>query len=174
MVDPPGPNAIKPFWPGLVAWAAGATPGRAIITPATKATNPALKPIADTPLEDEEGLTAAGHPVAIVLADYSMPEMSGTDLLARVHALHPTAKRGLLREWGDRSALQSMLKAMTLGHIDYYVAKPMQTPDEQFHRVIAEFLDEWTRSSGRRSVAVKIIGEQWAPRSHELRDVLGR
>jgi thioredoxin reductase (NADPH) len=121
-----------------------------------------------------EKLRDAGEPVAVILADYGLPEMNGSEFLARAHALYTTAKRGLLFAWGDRTASQPVLRAMALGQIEYYLTKPAQEPDEQFHRVIAEFLDEWTRGFGARFVAVRIIGEQWSPRSHELRDVLGR
>jgi hypothetical protein len=38
---------------------------------------------------------------------------------------------------------------LALGHIDYYVPKPVYAPDERFHRTITEFLDEWWRLRGR-------------------------
>ena len=63
---------------------------------------------------------------------------------------------------------------MALGQIDYYVPKPEQPPDEEFHRCIAQFLEEWARDYRPASVAVRIVGEPWSARSHELRDVLSR
>jgi thioredoxin reductase (NADPH) len=63
---------------------------------------------------------------------------------------------------------------MALGQIDYYVPKPERPPDEEFHRSIAQFLDEWTRDYRPASVAVRLVGEPWSARSHELRDVLSR
>ena len=60
---------------------------------------------------------------------------------------------------------------MALGRIDYYVTKPSPlSPDEQFHRVIAEFLDEWTSVNRPGFVAVRIVGDPGTPRSHEMRD----
>ena len=35
---------------------------------------------------------------------------------------------------------------MALGHIDYYALKPWSTPDELFHRLVSEFLQEWRRA----------------------------
>ncbi|HSK85569.1 MAG TPA: FAD-dependent oxidoreductase, partial [Rubrobacter sp.] len=67
-----------------------------------------------------------------------------------------------------------ILQAMALGQIDYYVPKPEQSPDEEFHRCIAQFLEEWARDYRPASVAVRIVGEPRSARSHELRDVLSR
>ena len=41
---------------------------------------------------------------------------------------------------------------MAVGDINYYVLKPWITPDELFHRVIAEFVMEWSRSGQRTCV----------------------
>jgi len=92
----------------------------------------------------------------------------------RVRAIRPLARRLLLVRWGDESLRGSVLRAMTLGHIDYYVMKPAQRSDEQFHRVIAEYLEEWTRISGSRFVAARIVDRGKSTRARELRDVLGR
>jgi thioredoxin reductase (NADPH) len=122
-------------------------------------------------------LEARGRDVALVLADQWMPDTTGSELLARVRDLHPHAKRGLLLAWGawgDPKTRAAVLKAMGIGDIDYYVLKPWWTPDEQFHRTIAEFLYEWTRAAPYASREVEVIGESWSPRSHELRSLLAR
>jgi CheY-like chemotaxis protein len=116
----------------------------------------------------------AGLPGAVVLADHWMPDMTGAQLLVRAHELHPQAKRVLLFAWGDRTSQGPILEASALGLMDTYARKPSQSPDEQFHRVITELLEEWTQTQGPRFIAVRIVGDQWAPRSHELRDLLGR
>jgi thioredoxin reductase (NADPH) len=117
---------------------------------------------------------AAGEDVALVLADQWMPEMSGMELLTRVGEIYPTAKRALLVSWGDRKAPGPILRAMSLGHIDYYANKPWGSYDERFHRVIAEFLYEWAKDHLPKFEQIRIVGERWSPRSHELRDVLNR
>jgi thioredoxin reductase (NADPH) len=117
------------------------------------------------------GSEAAGEDVAVVLSDQWMPGMSGTEFLARARRLYPTAKRALLVAREDGSVREPILRAMALGWIDYYVDKPSpQSPDEQFHRVIAEFLDEWTQAHRPGFVAIRIVGERGSPRSHELRE----
>jgi thioredoxin reductase (NADPH) len=54
------------------------------------------------------------------------------------------------------------------------VARPLTTLDERFHRVVTEQLDEWARSNLPGSEPVRVVGEAWAARSHELRELLGR
>lgn len=118
-----------------------------------------------------EGFATAGEDVAVVLSDLWMPETTGTEFLTGAHLLHPTAKRALLVEREDRTVREPILRAMALGRIDYYVTKPSPlSPDEQFHRVIAEFLDEWTSANRPGFVAVRIVGDPSTPRSHEMRD----
>ena len=119
-------------------------------------------------------LERAGEEVALVLADQWMPGTSGTEFLTRVREVYPTAKRTLLVEWGDRTAPKPILQAMSLGRIDYYVNKPWSLPDERFHKVISEFLYDWAREHGPKFEEIRVVGERWSPRSHELRDLLGR
>jgi thioredoxin reductase (NADPH) len=119
-------------------------------------------------------LKAAGADVPLVLADQHMPGMSGTQLLARVRQFFPTARRGLLISWSDRSASAPFLEAAALGWLEFYLPKPTWSPDEQFHRVITGSLEEWWREQGRRGEIVTVIGDDPSARSHEIRDLLAR
>jgi thioredoxin reductase (NADPH) len=119
-------------------------------------------------------LEAAGEEVAVVLAEWWMSGMTGTEFLTNAHRLYPSAKRALLFERGNRTTREPILQAMALGQIDYYIPKPERSPDEEFHRAIAEFLDEWARDHRPASMAVRIVGDPWSPRSHELRDIFSR
>jgi thioredoxin reductase (NADPH) len=118
-----------------------------------------------------------GDDVAVVLADQWMPELTGTELLTRVRQLHPHAKRALLIEfgaWGDHGTADAILRAMALGQIDYYVLKPYRSPDELFHRTVAEFVHEWSRESGSGPRELLLVGPRRARRAHELRSLLVR
>src|SRR5918997_548807 len=119
-------------------------------------------------------LQAAGEDVAVVLADQWMPGMTGVEFLTHTRPLYPGAKRALLFERGNRTTTEPFLQGMALGQIDYYVPKPERAPDEEFHRCLTQFLEEWAREHRPASVAVQIVGDPWAARSHELRDLLGR
>jgi len=119
-------------------------------------------------------LKAAGADVPLVLADQRMPGMSGTELLARVRDIFPTARRGLLISWGDRSAPAPFLEAAALGQLEFYLNRPTWSPDEQFHRVITGSLEEWWREQGVRGELVTVIGDDPSARVHEIRDLLAR
>ena len=114
------------------------------------------------------------RPVALVLAEQWMGDLTGIELLGRVRALHPMARRGLLVQWGDRSCNAPLLEAMSLGSVDYFVLKPKVEPDEEFHQSVSAFLAEWSRLQGIGFKSVRCLGDPAAPRSHELRDVLTR
>jgi len=131
---------------------------------------------ADAALARLAELKAAGADVPLVLADQRLPGMSGTQLLARVRDFFPTARRGLLITWGDMSAPAPFLEAAALGQLEFYLRKPMSSPDEQFHRVITGSLEEWWREQGRRfeGVMVTVIGDEPSARVHEVRDLLAR
>ncbi len=113
--------------------------------------------------------------VAVVIADQWMPHMTGLDLLARVRQLHPSARRLLLIGVWDRSANQPMSQAMTLGRLDGWVLKPWEPAEEHLYLPVSEQLTEWIRATGQPGfVAIQVVGEQWTPRSHQIRDLLDR
>ena len=51
---------------------------------------------------------------------------------------------------------------------------PEHSPDEEFHRSITEFLEDWSAGRGAGFEAVRIIDERNSARSFELRDAFGR
>ena len=134
-------------------------------------------PSSEAALRQLESLRERDAAVAIVLAARGTQELKGEELLARVHDLHPHAKRALLIPWGgwaDEETADAIRTAMALGHIDYYALKPWSTPDELFHRLVSEFLQEWRRQNapGRRELTV--VADPWSPRGYALRNLLAR
>ncbi len=135
-----------------------------------------------TPSRDEAlailtRLSDAGEEVALVLAGQRLSETTGGELLERVHRLHPHAKRGLLvawGEWGHQPTAEAIFNAMALGQIDYFVLRPAVSPDELFHHAISSFLLDWTEARRIAPQTIRVVGEDWAGRAHELRDTLQR
>ncbi len=126
-------------------------------------------------LQTLERLRRQDVAVALIIADQWMPYMTGLDLLARARQLHPSARRMLLIGVWDRSANQPMSQAMTLGRLDGWVLKPWDPAEEYLYLPVSEQLTEWIRATGQPGfVAIQIVGEQWTPRSHEIRDLLER
>ena len=117
------------------------------------------------------GLRARSEEVAVLIADHRMPEMSGIDFLTRAHELHPMAKRVLLDERNYTPA-NPVVRAMTLGQIDYHLAKPWLA--DELYSAVSEFLAEWAMSRAPVSPVFRVVGPQWGARAHELRDLLTR
>ena len=134
-------------------------------------------PSTEAALAQLEKLHENGEAVAIVLAARGSGKLKGEHLLERVHDLHPHAKRALLIPWGgwaDDETADAIRNAMALGYIDYYAIKPFSSPDEIFHRLISEFLQEWRRQNapGRRELTV--VADPWSTRGSALRNLLAR
>jgi thioredoxin reductase (NADPH) len=134
-------------------------------------------PSLDSALATLESLRDREAAVAIVLAARGTREFKGEKLLEQVHDLHPHAKRALLIPWGgwaDEETADAIRTAMALGHIDYYALKPWSAPDEIFHRLVSELLQEWRRQNapGRRELTV--VADPWSQRGFELRNLLAR
>jgi thioredoxin reductase (NADPH) len=134
-------------------------------------------PSTEAALTQLEALRDRDAAVAIVLAARGTQTLKGEELLELVHDLHPHAKRALLIPWGgwaDEETADAIRTAMARGHIDYYALKPWSTPDELFHRLVSEFLQEWRRQNapGRRELTV--VADPWSPRGYELRNLLAR
>jgi thioredoxin reductase (NADPH) len=112
--------------------------------------------------------------VSIVLAGESVSQLTGTQLLARVREFHSTAKRLLLIHWQFGPPPEPILQAIALGHIDAYSGRPATVPDEVFHLTVTELLGKWARSNLPGPEVMRVVGEEWSARSHEIRDLLSR
>ena len=115
-----------------------------------------------------------GEAIALLVADQWMPTLTGIELLARAHALHPGARRLLLFPYGDTRAFNAIVQAMTFHDLDSYLTKPWQPREQQLYPLVSELLGEWAQVNGPAVEAVRVIGPQWNPRCHEVRDLLQR
>ena len=100
-----------------------------------------------TATSGEEALSLlALYPVGVILTDQRMPGMSGTELLARVRAMHPKAIRMLLTGY---TGLESLTEAINQGEIYKFMTKPwhdheiLETVREAFRRY-AESVEQIT------------------------------
>jgi thioredoxin reductase (NADPH) len=138
---------------------------------------------ADAPevgLDTLERLADRGEQVALVAADLHLPGIDGVEFLERAHVLHRGASRVLLVAM-DRyhtripfSELATLQQATALGRIDFSVVKGWVTPEEWLYPQVQEALSAWTIARRPGHVVYRIVGEQWSPRSHQLRDSLSR
>ena len=95
-------------------------------------------------------LRAAGLPVALVIGGVGAADPDGIEVLAAVRAIDPRVLRVAAIAWGDWQAARSVFDALTLGTLDHWVDCPVQSPAEEFHRSITDFLREWGSGRARR------------------------
>jgi thioredoxin reductase (NADPH) len=122
-------------------------------------------------LETLAELKLRGETVAVFVADYRMPQMSGIEFLEEAMDIFPMARRVLLTAYADTHAA---IDAINVVDLDHYLLKPWDPPEEKLYPVIDALLDAW-RSTGERAIPhTKIIGHPWNARSSDVREFLAR
>ncbi|ONI75726.1 fused response regulator/thioredoxin-disulfide reductase [Kribbella sp. ALI-6-A] len=116
-------------------------------------------------------LALRNQPVALIAADQRMPEMTGIEMLeqARVHA--PGAKYLLLTAYADTDVAITAINDIGL---DYYLLKPWDPPEERLYPVIEGLLDDWRQANPDHTSDVRVVGNRWSDRSHEIKTFLAR
>jgi thioredoxin reductase (NADPH) len=111
-------------------------------------------------------LALRGQPVALIVADQRMPQMTGTEMLeqARTHA--PGAKYLLLTAYADTDVA---IRAINDIGLDYYLLKPWDPPDERLFPVIDDLLGDWRQANPDHTSEVRVVGHRWSDRSHDIK-----
>jgi thioredoxin reductase (NADPH) len=118
---------------------------------------------------------ARGEPVALVMADIWTSEMSGLEWLERSREACPKASRCVLVGWGDEQGFAQVRRALVSGQVETFLIRPCDDPEERLYPVVSEILGRWSRANRPRTAPVlRIVGERWSQRSHEIRDLLER
>jgi thioredoxin reductase (NADPH) len=116
-------------------------------------------------------LKLRGETVAVLIADYRMPQMSGIEFLEQAMDLYPAARRVLLTAYADTHAA---IDAINVVDLDHYLLKPWDPPEEKFYPVIDGLLDAWRAAPEHPIPHTKVIGHRWSARSWQVRDFLAR
>src|ERR1700681_921089 len=116
-------------------------------------------------------LKLRGDTVAVFVADYRMPQMSGIEFLEEAMDTYPLARRVLLTAYADTHAA---IDAINVVDLDHYLLKPWDPPEEKLYPVIDGLLEVWLAAGDRVIPHTKIIGHPWNARSSEVRDFLAR
>ena len=91
-------------------------------------------------LEALRELKLRGDPVAVLLADHRMPEMTGVEFLERAMDLVPRARRALLTAYADTDAA---IAAINDVDVDAYLLKPWDPPEEKLYPTLDAMLRAW-------------------------------
>jgi len=115
-------------------------------------------------------LKARGDELALVLTDQRMPGMQGTEVLSGTLDIYPLARRLLVTAYSD---IDAAVRAINDAHINHYLAKPWDPPEEMLFPVVDDQLDDWQAERLPEEKGLRLIGFQWSPRSHAIKSFLG-
>ena len=127
----------------------------------TESPQEALDALPDLKKKEEE--------VAAFVTDQRMPQMLGVEFLAEAKKYYPTAKKVLLTAYSD---VDAAIKAINDVQLDYYLSKPWDPPEEKLYPVLDDLLADWQSRFVPSFQGIKVIGYQYSPKSHEIKDFL--
>ncbi len=125
----------------------------------------------DMALDALRQMKLRGELVAVILADYRMPQMNGIEFLELAMDVYPAARRVLLTAYADTNAA---IDAINVVDLDHYLLKPWDPPEEKLYPVVDALLDAWLTTDNRPVSEIKVIGHRWSARSNEVREFLAR
>lgn len=128
---------------------------------ATDSVNEAFELIKELKLKNET--------IALFISDQRMPEMEGVAFLEKTKEIYPTAKLVLLTAYSD---IDVAIRAINNLKLDYYLLKPWNPPEEKLYPALDDLLDEWQAQYKPDHEGIRIIGFQWSPKSHRLKEFL--
>jgi thioredoxin reductase (NADPH) len=114
-------------------------------------------------------------PIALIIAEASVADCHGDQLLHTVHRIVPTARRLVaipMARFAEQLPL--MHEALAEGQFDSFVSIPQGQRDEEFHAAIVDYLSDWGWSVATPEVvAVHLVAETRASVA-AIRDFLDR
>ncbi|MFZ0231035.1 MAG: response regulator, partial [Mycobacterium sp.] len=116
-------------------------------------------------------LALRDQPVALIVADQRMPQMTGIEMLEQARSHAPSAKYLLLTAYADTGVA---IKAINEIGLDYYLLKPWDPPEERLYPVIDDLLGDWRQANPDHTSDVRVVGHRWSDRVHDIKMFLAR
>ncbi len=120
-------------------------------------------------LEAIKQLKARGDALAMLISDQRMPSMLGVDLLSKCREIYPVARRVLLTAYSD---VKAAIRAINEAHLDHYLEKPWDPPEEHLFPAIDDLLSAWQAEYRPEITGLRLAGHQWSPRSHDVKEFM--
>src|ERR1051325_2853109 len=95
-------------------------------------------------LEALRELKVRNDAVALLLVDQRMPLMSGVEFMKQA------------------------------GGVNHYLLKPWDPPEQNLYPVLDDLLDDWRGNYRPPFEGIRVVGNRWSPKAHEVKDFLAR
>jgi thioredoxin reductase (NADPH) len=122
-------------------------------------------------VEAPRALKLRDDPVALVVSDQRMPDLSGTDVLMVARQLFAGVRTLLLTAYADTDVAISAINDVRL---DYYILKPWDPPEERLYPIVDDLLEDWHATHRPSADVTRVVGTRWSAGTHLVRDFLQR
>lgn len=120
-------------------------------------------------------LKLRGTPLAMVVSDQRMPEVSGFDVLRDARAIYEGVRTVLLTAYADTEVAIGAINELRL---DYYILKPWDPPQERLYPIVDDLLEDWHANEVATTAATgevtRVVGTRWSAAGHDVRDFMQR
>jgi len=111
------------------------------------------------------------EPIALIVSDQRMPAMTGIELFAASRTHAKDAKLLLLTAYADTDVA---IQAINDIGLDYYLLKPWDPPEDRLYPIVDDLLGDWQAAHPEQTSDLRIVGNRWSERAHELKMFLTR
>ncbi|MGB3411035.1 MAG: FAD-dependent oxidoreductase [Microthrixaceae bacterium] len=116
-------------------------------------------------------LKLRNSPLALVVSDQRMPEVSGFEVLRAARELFADVRTVLLTAYADTEVAIGAINDL---HLDYYILKPWDPPEDRLYPVLDDLLADWHAAHLTVDNVTRVVGTRWSAACHDVRDYLQR
>jgi thioredoxin reductase (NADPH) len=121
--------------------------------------------------EKIDAAAAKKQPIALLLVRHVLDESKLREVLERAKAVSSGVTVVLYA--GDLNP-GFAADAKRRGLVDYSLEEPWETPETSLEPIVRDSLRAWETQPPTTTDIVQIIGDQWLPRCHDVKDLLAR
>jgi thioredoxin reductase (NADPH) len=118
-----------------------------------------------------DGAAEKKQPIALLLVRHVLDEAKLRELLERAKAV--SSGVSVILYAGDLNPAFAA-DAKRSGLVDYAIEEPWDAPETALEPIVRDSLRAWETQPGTTTDVVQIIGDQWLPRCHDVKDLLAR
>lgn len=109
---------------------------------------------------------------AVFVADTS--DCGGAEFRVKLREIDPLVRRVLIVGRGEWKTPHPAVEAMRAGQAESYVFVPWSPRERWLYLPVSEVLSDWEAARRPQLEVVQIVGEEWEPRAHRLREMFTR